>query len=226
MPFLTALRLSLRRVGTPLVIWFILTQIFDQWVMDSTSQALNSESGGMAKIWIFAGLSILSSVVGPVVATVLVLSSWVKTDQPAGFFLGQHLSLLIREQLRVLGQIMLWGLLFIIPGVVRFFELSLVPWVVCFDPEYNQGQKDALKESRHIFYRIWFLMIPLLVVFWVLVPLLMTGLDSYRSYFETPLTALGLSLVDVFAFIVFQWLLSKIWRKAHGPELSTQFSLD
>lgn len=225
MPFKTALRLSLRRVGVPLLVWFVLTQVFDQWIMEQTSSALMDDSGQQFSIWAYASLSVLSSLLGPVVATILVLSSWASTDSTLGF-LKTHLTFLIREQLRVLGQVLLWGLVFILPGVLRFFELSLVPWVVCFDASYNRGQTDALRESRRLFYRVWFRLLALLVVFWMLIPLLLTGLDSYRSYFETPWTAFPLTLLDIFIFLVFQWFVSKIWEKAHDPQPAAQLSVD
>lgn len=215
MKFTEAFVKTLRKVGPVLLAWFVLTQLFDQWVLVSTQKVMMSDKG-QSGIWIFATLSILSSILTPLVATLLVLSSWTTlgNNAVAAFkFFRAHLSWLIREQLRVFGKVILWSLLFILPGIWKFMELSLVPWVVCLDPEYQAGRKDSLQASREVFYRIWGRLTLLGLVFWLLIPFLMTSFDSYRSYSAHPMSAFGLSLVDVCIFILFQWLVLKLWQR-------------
>lgn len=51
------------------------------------------------------------------------------------------------EYIRVTASVLLWLLAFIIPGLVRQIQLSFVPHVVLFDPNYKTRKVDALKES-------------------------------------------------------------------------------
>lgn len=200
------------------------------------------ETGVQARVWTLAALSFVSSLLSPLIATLMVLAGWHQNPAPVSFpvgtpsvghqnftppaedtstlgFIYAHGMDLMREQLRAFGSIMMWSFLLILPGILRLFELCFLPWVVCFDPEYKLGRRDALKESRRIFYQVWPKLLGLLLLFWIIIPLFMTSLDTFRSYFESPATAFGLSLVDVVLFILFQWRLFRLWEKAHDPEL-------
>lgn len=242
MPLKAAYLLTLKRVGVALLVWFVATQIFDQWILRATHAAMMGDSGVQARVWSLAALSFLSSLLSPIVATLMVLAGWHRPPDQPRFHVGDvsdgakpfappapdrttlgfiraHASDLVREQLRAFGSIMMWSLLLILPGLVRLFELAFLPWVVCFDSEYQAGRRDALKESRRVFYRVWPRLLGLLLLFWVVVPLLFTGLDEFRSYFDSPATAVGLTVVDVLLFILFQWLLLKLWERAHGTQL-------
>lgn len=219
MSFKSALLTALRKVGILLLLWFVALQIFDQWLLNSTHQAMMAEHGVQGKVWMFAGLSIVSSVLAPMVATLIVFAGWQRSDTNILSYFSKHLGDLVREQLRAFGSVLMWSFLLIIPGLVRFFEMSLLPWVVCFDAEYGQGRRDALKESRRVFYKVWPRLSLLLLVFWMILPLGMTMLDAFRSYSDSPVTAFGLSLVDVFLFLLFQYLLYKLWEKAHGADI-------
>lgn len=273
MPFKTAFLITIRKAGWFLVLWFIATQLFDQWLLQLTHEAMLGDGNVQGRVFALAGLSIVSSIFAPLVATLTVLASWhlamndkistvensrqvsgksdftsnveVKMAPMSGKlsgdpssgplanprpspasrptsvagFIHQHWQDLAREQLRAMGSVMMWSLLLILPGILRFFEMCFLPWVVVFDSKYQAGQKDALKESRRVFYLVWPKLVLLLLVFWIVIPLFMTSLDTFRSYFESPGTAIGLSLVDALLFILFQWLLFRLWEKAHGTEL-------
>jgi len=229
MPFKTAFLMTLRRVGWFLAIWFILSQLFDQWLLRLTHEAMMADSGVQARVFGLAAISVLSSILVPLVATLTVLAGWhqvayettthTEDRSTTVAFVQKHWEDLIREQLRAMGSIMMWSFLLIIPGLIRFFELCFLPWVVCFDSQYQKGERDALKESRRVFYLVWPKLTALLILFWIVVPLFLTTLDRFRSYFESPGTAIGLSLVDAVLFILFQWLLFRLWEKAHGTEL-------
>lgn len=47
-------------------------------------------------------------------------------------------------------RILLWSLLFIIPGVVKMYQYRLVPYIVCDDPEIST--EDALLKSEEMMY--------------------------------------------------------------------------
>lgn len=47
-------------------------------------------------------------------------------------------------------RILLWSLLFIIPGIVKMYQYRLVPYIVCDDPEIST--EDALLKSEEMMY--------------------------------------------------------------------------
>lgn len=54
------------------------------------------------------------------------------------------------EYLRSIVSSLCYSLLFIIPGVVRFIQLSFTPFISLFDSDYDRGQVDALKKSKEL----------------------------------------------------------------------------
>lgn len=70
---------------------------------------------------------------------------------PAGAFAKKTFLPLFVESIRVFTSVLLWTLLFILPGLYRYLQLTFVPYVVFFDPEYDQEECDALEKSKKIF---------------------------------------------------------------------------
>ena len=70
-------------------------------------------------------------------------------------FATKHLTPLIIESLRVIGKSFSWALLGLIPGVIRYVQWLLTPYIVVFDPRYEKGQIDALEQSRHMTQGLW-----------------------------------------------------------------------
>ncbi len=66
-------------------------------------------------------------------------------EQP---FTTPYLGSFFGEYLRVLAQILMWGLLLIIPGIFRYFQLIFVAFITLFSREYRAGKVDALKLSE------------------------------------------------------------------------------
>ena len=54
------------------------------------------------------------------------------------------------EMLRVIARVIRWGVLFILPGIYKHFRYYLVPYVVMFSEDYQQGKVDALDESERL----------------------------------------------------------------------------
>ncbi|MGE4130501.1 MAG: hypothetical protein AB7F86_02630 [Bdellovibrionales bacterium] len=71
-----------------------------------------------------------------------------------------YLGSFFAEYLRVLGQILLWALLVLIPGFIRYVHLIFVPLIVLFSSDYEDGKIDALKQSQLMVKNwFWFLLI-------------------------------------------------------------------
>ncbi len=65
----------------------------------------------------------------------------------------------IREMSKVLGASYLWGILFIIPGVIKFIQYSFVNYIVLFDPSFSSRKFSALSLSSKLTKGLvrWFL---------------------------------------------------------------------
>ncbi|MGE0528794.1 MAG: hypothetical protein AB7P49_17140 [Bdellovibrionales bacterium] len=65
-------------------------------------------------------------------------------------FSKPFLSSFLAEYLRMLAQVLLWGLLLLIPGFVRYGRLAFVPLIAIFSRAYREGQADALELSAEL----------------------------------------------------------------------------
>lgn len=206
----------LARVGLPLFAWSLFTQFTDQQIINLMQDELASKSGAGPRLWVFGGLSMFLSLFAPLVSLILILHASRSAQGENLFeFLRQRLSYLFREQLRAAGKMLLWGFLLILPGLLKFFEYALVPFVVCLDPRYQRGELDALAAARGVFYRRWPTVLGILLGFACL-SLMMTGLDTFRSFTDHPIIAAGLVGVDVLIFILLQWALLRLWEKDYA----------
>lgn len=119
-------------------------------------------------------------------------------------YLGQirHYFLpMLSENLRATGYMLLWMLLFILPGLYKYVRYSFVSLIVLLDPEYEKGQVDALEESQKQTKSLW---LPLLIVF-MLFAVIMWWLGSlqekYSVYSNLPVWLLifaSISFLEVF----------------------------
>ncbi|MCB0419820.1 MAG: hypothetical protein KDD61_02430 [Bdellovibrionales bacterium] len=55
---------------------------------------------------------------------------------------------IITENLRAFMKILVGLLFFILPGLIRWIDYALVPYVVCLNPNYEKDPFDALKASK------------------------------------------------------------------------------
>lgn len=79
-------------------------------------------------------------------------------------FLGQHFHQTLIEYLRSLISIGLYTLCLILPGLIRWVQLTFTCLISAFDPQYQEGKKDALKESARLTRGAWFALLLLLVL--------------------------------------------------------------
>lgn len=68
---------------------------------------------------------------------------------------------LTAEGLKALARILLWSLLFLIPGMVKQIRYSMIPYIVMFHPRYEKGEVNALELSEQI---VKGLTLPLLLI--------------------------------------------------------------
>lgn len=214
---------TLLRVGLPAWFLVILYDSFDQILNHQMEQILRSPDGFSHQIWFFGFLSILVGIGFPLCISIVILFGLKKTTHtPTSWktFVFNHLNQLSIETLRSWGKSLLWGMLFIIPGIIKFLSYSLVPFVVCFSLEYQRGHRDALKYSSEIFKKRWKLFLSLIFVFQILIPLMLTSVaDSYKVFWETPLASLVVSLIETLVWVVYLeilfWLVIPIFKEVN-----------
>lgn len=98
-------------------------------------------------LWdIFEGLATLLLLARATTAVRSLNSKYLLTNPLQKPFLVSFLA----EYLRMTAQILLWGLLLLIPGFVRYCRLIFVPLIALFSREYRNDQVDALELSTQL----------------------------------------------------------------------------
>lgn len=231
MPFFQETFRIFRTVFFPALAALIVSTIFDQLINQRLEILLQTDEGPGSSLWTMAALSMLNGYLFPVFAGFCCLFGLAKAHQselslPA--FAGRTINQLYVETLRAWGSILAWGLLFIIPGLIRMVQLVFVPYVVCFQRSYHEGHVDALRSSRAILKRNLWRTLGAMTLFVVVIPMLMTSaLDSRRSYLETPLSAIGCSFLDLIVLILSTQVFFRLFKAAsqeptHEPVLSVE----
>lgn len=114
----------------------------------------------------------------------------------------------LKESLKAIGKSSLWMYCFIIPGIIRWIEYSILPFVVFLNKKYQSGAAEALQLSQTISKKNkW-----KLYIFWILFNLVMPFIFSaaagdYDSFYATPVQATILTLIEsIFLWIWFNIL--------------------
>lgn len=162
-----------------------------------------------------ASLSILNALIFPslaFLAGVMVLHpARAVATSPATSF-----KFLLIETLRAWGKIFQGSLLLLIPGVVSYFRLCWVPYVVLCDPGYSVGKIDAIARSKEIFSISRMKSFLVVVLFNLVMAFILTGLfDEWRNFSLTPLAATGFVFVDSIMFIFSIAVMVSIFEKAN-----------
>ncbi len=67
-----------------------------------------------------------------------------------GSIIHKYTWMLVLEGLRVFVWTLLWTLMLIVPGIIKYARFSLVPFVVMLNDDYDKGRLDALKHSENL----------------------------------------------------------------------------
>ncbi len=180
--------------------------------------------GASSSLYIFGFLSLVSGTVFPLILATLclyALSTLENWKSGIGTFFERFFNHICIETLRAWGKTLAWSLLFILPGIWKFLEYSLVPFVVTGSKEYDQGREDALKTSSLIVRRHWGKIIGVFLCFHLFLPLIFTSLfDAYRLIWKTPIASLTLNLIDTYLLVLSTQILFRIFRREVAPDES------
>ena len=207
----------LSRAGLPLLLISIFSSFLEQILTQVMEKEMSSMSGASPLVWVYGGASILLSVLNPILISLFVIAAL--KPAPVGRSLVEHGAQVTKEVLRAFGKSISWGLLLIIPGVVRFIQFSFVTFVVLLDPDYELGQRDALKQSTWLVNRSFFQVLGVLILFSIVIPVLLTSFDEYTLFLVHPLAALGFSCLDViFSTLCLLLLLQVYFSKTQSDQ--------
>ena len=221
---------AFRKVGLLLFLIGVLSSQIDQSISFQVEEALRNPQGMNSAVYLYGFLSLLCSLFFPLILILLCL--WAlrpsapsmterTTWKQISHFFKHYMPQLIIETLRAWGKILLWSLLFILPGLVKYVAYVLVPFVVASSPRYDKGELDALETSKNLVKKHWWEILGLIFIFHLTIPLVLTVFfDEYRLFSQTPVASLFLSLLDAYLFLIatqcFLWVIQK------SPEISAE----
>ncbi|WP_413561437.1 hypothetical protein [Bdellovibrio sp. HCB209] len=204
-----------KKVAIPLFLLVVLSSNIDQFLNIRVEEALRDPMGAAPHVYWFGFLSIISSIIFPILLITTALYPMKSSRFTTGLndFYGKYIQQIFIETLRTWGKTLLWSLLFILPGIWKYLEYSMVPFVVTGSVPYDDGKLDALQASAKIFRRHWFKILGILILFHLFIPLVLTSIfDSYRLLWETPVTSLLLNLLDTYLIIISTQLLFNVFQ--------------
>lgn len=79
-------------------------------------------------------------------------------------FAKPYLSTFVAEYLRMLAQVLLYVILFLIPGLIRYIRLIFVPYIVLFAKKYADDEVDALEFSKKLTVGRFWLIFAIVVI--------------------------------------------------------------
>lgn len=205
--------------GILLLIVFGTGLFMDQYLTEKIQDEIMNPDGTSNWVWIYGGLSFTIGLLAPVLTSFLALCAWRFPEENVVTVAKRSFGFLVREEMRVLGKSLLWGLLFVLPGLIRFFQCAFVSYVVLLDDRYQRGEVDALQRSWVFVKKVWLKLAFLLFVFGIVIPLAMTSFDEWRSFFQHSATASLFMIVELTILLIFQWQVLKTWEKAHATDL-------
>ncbi len=187
----------------------LIYQALDTGLNNFLEILFRSPNGTPNWVWFVAAISVLINVLFPVAISFWLLSS-LKTHRNW----SEDFQQLFIETLRVWGQILLFTLAFLIPGLWKWISSIFVPYVVLFSKKYQTGHADALRASREIFKKVWFQSASVLIIFSLVIPyFITTSLDQYREIWVHPVGALIIGLVDYISLLISLFFLMHLFIK-------------
>ncbi len=180
---------------------FVALSLLDEQLTGQLEGVIHAERGSNTLALIAFGLaSVGLSLVFPAIANASIFRFRIlHADQD---FL-QILKYTLIETMRAWGQVFARILLFVLPGLWRIVELVYVPIIVGFSRAYQQGHLDALQTSAKIMRKFWWQTLLVIGVFNLLVPFVISSqLSEYRSFQDSPISAIAIAFVEALSFIL------------------------
>lgn len=213
-----------KRIGLPLYVLTLIYTSLDQLLTINTEAAMRNPNGGTTWIWVYGFSSLIVGIIFPILGILVVIygAQTPETDEKGLWqFIQHHINQMSIEILRSWGKTILWTLLFILPGLWKYVEYTMIPFVVTMSKKYDRGDEDALQSSTRLVRSHLLKVSAILLVFHLIFPSILTVLfDEYRLVWHTPFSALVLTLVDVYLFIFSTQLLMGVFEGHNQQEVT------
>ena len=138
-----------------------------------------------------------------------------------GEFFKRFTAPLTAESLRAITQILLWSLVFVIPGVIMYCRLNFVPFVIFCDPDYEQ-HPDAVGRCKQLTKKCWFRVTLLILVFSIFDAVfeLAPNLLRVENLFARGFFSLCSFVFSLFAFVLLYMIFENLRKvqEAHSSE--------
>ena len=184
--------------------------ITDQSINKQIEQTIQSPTGLSNMIFLWGALSLLSSLMFPLITSFLCCHTLAAFKTDRSQFLRTKFELGLIETLRAWGQTFIWCFAFIIPGLLKYTYYLLTPFVVIFSKNYEAGLTDALKMSEKISKLFWWKLNFWLAVFYMIVPIVLSSLlDERRLFRFHPVSATLCVVMETGIVFLFHYVILK-----------------
>lgn len=193
----------------------LISSLTDQFIQKQIENIISSKDGLTNMIWIWGAFSLITAVFFPLIISFLCAFFLVSNPQlKLSTFFSTHFELGTIETFRAWGKTFLWSFLFIFPGIVKYINYFMTPFVVLFSERYKNGEVDALEYSTEISKNFWWSLKLWMGVFYVIVPVVLyLLLDEYRTFDAHPFTATAVVLLESLIVILFHYIILKMFIK-------------
>lgn len=198
----------------PYFVLLVVANHLDQMFNENIEAKLRSIDGADYTLWIFAGFSLLLSLIIPWIIQALGLQIYIRSENANESFykIKTNLNLIAIESLRAWGKMVVYSLFFILPGLWKYLQYQFIPWIVCFSKSYSRGEVDALKASESFFKKAWGRVMALSLFFLVILPLALSlGFDQNQFFWANPLFSVLYHALEALIHILFIQIMTNLF---------------
>lgn len=213
--YFKALKASFLLIFLAMVVY----RVFDQYTTKQIETMIKSRDGISSTIWVWGGFSLVVSIFFPTLVSIICLYALKNNSiRNVSAFFKAHFELSLLETLRSWGYTFLWGLLLIIPGLIKMSYYYLTTFVVLFSPDYAEGKVDALKKSEEISKKHWIKLNLIVTFFYVILPSITSVLFDESTVFNRyPARALFFTAFEAMMVLLFHYIVLKLFMSDFIP---------
>lgn len=192
-----------------------LSTLSEQFIQNKLEVIIRSPAGLSNMIWVWGALALIIALIFPLFISLFCAYTLVKKpNQDLGVFLKDNFEMTTLESFRAWGKTFLWSFVFLIPGVIKYINYLMTPFVVMFSERYKKGEVDALEYSSQISRNFWWSLKLWLGLFYVIIPIMLYVLfENYRSFSAHPFAATAITLLEAFVELLFHFIILKLFIK-------------
>lgn len=197
----------------------LIYRLVDQYTTKQIEGIIRSSDGISSMIWFWASISLILSILFPTFVAIISLYALKNNSlRRLGRFLNDKLELSILETMRAYGSAILWGFLFIIPGLIKMSYYYLTTFVVLFSPDYAEGKVDALEKSTEISKHHWVALNLLITLFYLVIPVITSTIfDEYTVFDKHPISAAAYCGLEAVFTLLFHYIVLNMFLGYFAP---------